>query len=299
MKILVLEGGDSNEREISFRSSKSVKKALKELGHELIVHDPKDGTNKLKDYKGKVDIVFPILHGGIGENGGIQKILEKHGFKYLGADSESSTICFYKPNFKKVLSKSDIVLPGGEVVNKSSIRKSNYLKKPFVLKPIGGGSSVDVFIVRDPNNIPGELFEALDRYDEMLIEELIDGVEITVPVLGKRALPVIEIIPPVNEEFDFENKYNGKTKELCPPENVSKKLQKDAQAIAENVHNTLKVRHLSRTDMIITPDGKIYVIELNTMPGLTDQSLFPKAAKQDGMDMKALVSEFVKLANEK
>lgn len=295
MKILVLEGGSSNEREISLRSSKNIKNALNNLGHDVIVYDPINGIDNVKNYVGKVDLVFPILHGGEGENGVYQARLEEHGFKYLGSDSFVSDLCWYKPKFKKAVEKLEILLPNYEIVTAKTFKKSNFIKKPFVLKPLGSGSSIDVFIVRDPKKIPKDVYRALKEHNEMIVEELIEGIEITIPVLGKKALPVIEIIPPINQEFDYENKYNGKTAELCPPKNVSKKIQKDAQKMAEVIHNGLNMRHLSRLDMIVTPNNELYVIETNTIPGLTDQSLFPKSAKETGMSIEALVEKFVQM----
>jgi D-alanine-D-alanine ligase len=127
----------------------------------------------------------------------------------------------------------------------------------------------------------------------MLLEELIEGTEITVPILGDQALPVIEIIPPQGKEFDYENKYNGTTQELCPPQHVSAEKQQEAQRLAEKIHKAAGVRHLSRTDIIIDENGKLWVLELNTIPGLTDQSLFPKAAAAAGINMQQLMQKFL------
>ena len=129
----------------------------------------------------------------------------------------------------------------------------------------------------------------------MLFEELIEGDEITVGILGSDALPVVEIIPPEGEEFDYENKYNGKTTELCPAKNVSSDKQVEAQKLTEKIHSAVNARHLSRTDMIIGKDGKIYVLDFNTMPGLTDQSLLPKAVEQSGLSMEQFVQKLLDL----
>ena len=152
------------------------------------------------------------------------------------------------------------------------------VKSPFVLKPVSGGSSIDTFIVRDANDVPLEaIMHALQKYGSMLLEQLIVGVELTVGILGDEPLPVIEIIPPTNGEFDYENKYNGKTQELCPPKNVSAAVQKRAQKLALRVHRAAGCRDLSRTDMIYEPNtDSLYVLETNTIPGMTAQSLYPK-----------------------
>jgi D-alanine-D-alanine ligase len=294
MRVLVLLGGVSNEREVSLRSGRAVADALKAGGHEVTEYDPQEGLEKLAGFVGKVDCVFPILHGKGGEDGTIQVELEKHGFKYLGSDSSVSKICFDKSEFKKILNKLSILTPQSEVVTKLSIGSSQLLQKPYVLKPLNGGSSLDAFIIRDPlaGSYSPNIF---DHYQLMLLEELIEGVEITVPVLGDKALPVVEIIPPTGKEFDYENKYNGETQELCPPPHVSQEKQSEAQTLAERIHKEVGARHISRTDMILDKDGKLWVLELNTMPGLNDQSLTPVAAKEAGMNMQQLVQIFLGL----
>lgn len=292
MKVLVLLGGNSNEREVSLRSGQAVAEALKAAGHEVLEYDPQEGYNGLRQFVGKVDCVFPILHGKGGEDGEIQEQLEKLGFIYLGADSKVSKICFDKELFKKEISKLGILTPRSEIVTRQSVQYSDLLRRPYVLKPLNGGSTIDAFIIRDPNS---QSFDQniFDHYQLMLLEELIEGIEITVPVLGNKALPVIEIIPPVGEEFDYENKYNGETQELCPPQHVSEQKQQEAQKLAEQIHAKIGVRHLSRTDIIVDKGSKLWVLELNTMPGMTNQSLVPKGAAVAGMNMPQLVQKLL------
>jgi D-alanine-D-alanine ligase len=294
MKVLVLSGGVSNEREVSLRSGTSVRDALTDCGHEVYVYDPQQGYDGLAKFLGKVDCVFPILHGRGGEDGAVQLELEKLGFKYLGSDSRVSKLCFDKSSFKEILNKLSILTPKSELVTKLSIGASPLLRNPYVLKPLNGGSSLDAFIIRNPG---GRTYDPriFDHYQLMLLEELIDGTELTVPVLGATSLPVIEIIPPKNQEFDYENKYNGATQELCPPQHIDTPKQQEAQRLAELIHNQVGARHLSRTDIILDREGKMWVLELNTMPGLTDQSLFPKAAQSSGMSMPQLVQRLVDL----
>jgi len=294
MKVLVLLGGSSNEREVSLRSGKAVSGALRQAGHEVLEYDPAEGYEGLRQFVGKVDCVFPILHGVGGEDGTIQEELEKLKFKYLGSDSKVSQLCFNKTELKKILDKSSILTPRWEVVDEESIVKSEIISRPYVLKPIGGGSSIDVTIVRDLHQ---QLYDPIvfKRYRSMLLEELIEGTEITVAVLGKTALPVVEVIPPQGQEFDYENKYNGAAQELCPPKNVSAEKQAEAQRLSEKIHIQLGVRHLSRTDFMIDASGRLFVLDINTMPGLTDQSLFPKAARRAGLNMEELAQKLSEL----
>ncbi len=295
MKILVLKGGNSAEREVSLRSAAFVAQMLTQAGHDVISLDTKDDTDAIGKYWENVDVVFPVLHGAGGEDGSIQEVLDKLGMKYVGATADVSRLCFDKDLFKQELVRLGIKTPQWRVVTRQSIENDPMLTKPYVLKPVTGGSSINTHIVRSPTETQLDL-DAIFLHDEkMLLEKLIDGDEITVAVLGGQTLPVIEIIPPESGEFDYENKYNGKTQELCPPANIDAKLQEAAQSIAVNIHNALQVRHLSRVDFMIKND-ELFALELNTLPGFTEQSLFPKAALTAGISMPELVDRLVRQA---
>lgn len=301
LEILVLLGGDSSEREISLRSGKSVSVALGLAGFNVKTYDTINGFAKLEELINANTVVLPILHGSNGEDGVLQACLEKLGAKYLGTKSKQSEICFSKSKTHKVLEKAGVKMAKNDVISLKTYENHPLTKKPFVIKPINGGSSVDTTIVRNLSAVPvSEIKILLKKYSEMIIEELIEGQEITVPVLGKEALPVIAIIPPSGGEFDYLNKYNGSTKEICPVDQaiVSADIQLKAQVLALKVHDFLGARHLSRTDMIIDEQGELFVLELNTIPGLTDQSLFPKSASVAGYNMKQLVTKLVNLVFE-
>ena len=294
MKVLVLLGGDSPEREVSLRSGKAVAEALTASRHEVFEYDPAKGYGGLANFAGKVDCVFPILHGKGGEDGEVQEQLEKYGYKYLGSGPAACKLTIDKAVFKTSIGQLDIATPSWEVVTEEQFKNSSLAQKPYVLKAIEGGSTIDCFIIREvkKQNPPHDIF---NRYPKMLLEEIIEGTEITVPILGKEALSVVEIIPPEGAEFDYEHKYDGSSQELSPPINVPLNQQQEAQKLAELIHTRLNVRHLSRTDMMIDETGKIWVIELNTIPGLTPQSLYPKGAKASGLSMEDLVQKFLDL----
>lgn len=300
MKYIVLGGGISPEKEVSKRSAQAVQGALHTLGHEVIVLDP--AVVSLDDIllqAKESDGVFPILHGLGGEDGQIQRALEAADIPYFGPSAASCDATFDKVIFKQILEKNTLPTPSWNVVTGDGLASEPLAKAPFVLKPINGGSSIDTFIIRSVPFDATPLQEALQRYGAMLIEELIVGHEITVGVLDTQVLPVIEIIPPKDKEFDYENKYNGDTTELCPPENISLALQEAAQRLALNVHKATECRHLSRTDILIDGQDNLYVIDTNTIPGLTNQSLFPKAAKTTGYEWVSLVEVFTKLVAQK
>ncbi len=296
MNIVVLGGGTSPEREIALKSSKAVAEALKSAGYEVIYIDTKDGLEQLNDLAPASTIVFPILHGVGGEDGTIQAELEKRGLPYFGTKSNESLDCFDKTRSRRIMTEAGIPMAAGGTVDAQSYWSHELIAQPHVLKVTKGGSSIGTYIVRNPANInKDKVKEVFDLDERAIIEKLIDGPEITVPIFDTSALPVIEIQPPKDGEFDFENKYNGQTQELCPPETVDENIQIVAQRLSERVHKTLGARHFSRVDLMVSKDGELIVLELNTIPGMTSQSLYPKSAAVAGMAMDELVKKFVEM----
>lgn len=296
MNYIVLGGGISPEKEVSKRSAAAVQTALEELGHSVVYIDPADTPiDEILEKAKNTDGIFPILHGVGGEDGVLQAHFEAKGVPYFGPSAKSCAATFDKVIFKKILEENNLSTPKWSVISANELATEPLAKAPFVLKPIDGGSSIDTFIIRELPYDSAPLIEALHRHGTMLIEELIEGVEVTVGVLEDSALPVIEIIPPKDKEFDYENKYNGATAELCPPQNVSTKLQEYAQALALTAHKVTGCRHLSRTDILINNSDELFIIDTNTIPGLTNQSLYPKAASEAGLTWNKLVQKFSEL----
>lgn len=294
MKIVVLGGGNSEERDVSLRSSRAVTDALLAAGYDVINLDPM--TFDVLDEIEPGSIVFPILHGKNGEDGAVQAELENRNLPYLGSNSAASKVCFSKHQTRTAFIQAGLPVAEGDKVTKSTYLKHPLAKRSHVLKTNKGGSSIGTYIVRDPSNIIGKKVDEVFKLgQEAVIEELVEGVEITVPILDKKALPAIEIVPPPNEEFDYANKYNGKTREICPPNSVDKDVQNRAQEMAETAHKQLGCRHLSRVDIILRPDNTMVLLEINTMPGMTNQSLYPLSAKTKGIDFVQLMSIFVAL----
>ena len=296
MQYLVLGGGISPEKEVSKRSAAAFQSALEELGHTVMQLDPAEvSLEEIIHQATAVDGTFPVLHGVGGEDGTIQEKLEAAGATYFGPGPEACRLTLDKTLFKKILEENNLPTPAWNLVSLDELATEPLTKAPFVLKPYDGGSSIDTFIIRSLPFDSAPLEEALARHHKMLIEELIEGFEITIGILGDEALPVVEIIPPKDQEFDYENKYNGATTELCPPINVSNELQRQAQALALTVHKVTGCRHLSRTDIMIDTDGNLFIIDTNTLPGLTGQSLYPKAAAEAGYSWQDLVRKFTEL----
>lgn len=292
-RVLVLSGGDSDEREVSLRSGNAVAAALQTAGYDVLSAEARDVESSLTG----VDVVFPALHGKGGEDGQIQRLLEDRNVVYVGSDSAVSELCFDKWRWRSLVGQHSVPLASGALVTIDDIHDQPLIKQPFVLKPFDGGSSIDTFIVRDPPDADWQQIElSFTRHPKMLIEALAPGIEITIGVLGETVLPVIEIVPPESGEFDYENKYNGATRELCPPENIDYHVQQAAQELAVKIHKLCGCRDMSRTDMIVADDNSLTVLETNTIPGLTEQSLLPKAAAAAGLSMSELCDQLVKLA---
>jgi D-alanine-D-alanine ligase len=171
-----------------------------------------------------------------------------------------------------------------------------WVGRKLVIKPINGGASIDMIVARADGELDFDLSdELLNKYGELMAEEYIEGQELAVGILGEVVLPIVEIIPPNGKWFDLDSKYDLATQENIPPQHISEELQKRARALALQIHHLMGCKDLSRTDMIIKGDD-IYVLETNTMPGMTPMSLYPKEAKAAGYDMPALVKKLVELA---
>lgn len=299
MRVLVIGGGISDERDVSIRSADAVYRAVKNNGHNVELYDW-DGTEDwIEENISRFESVLPIVHGRGGEDGVIQSILEKHGVPYLGSDAVVSAICFEKMRTQKVLEKYGYTVPTSRVVSLESYQQDELYTKPHVLKPEAGGSSIHTFIYPDPSKRDlNKVSQAFHLYDTLLLQQFVQGIEVTVPILEGASLPLVEIQPPVGGVFDYENKYNGQTKELTPPTSIPYDQQQQIRMIGEEIHQKIGCRHFSRIDMIVA-DQALFILEINTIPGMTEQSIYPKAAAAAGMNFNDLVEKLLQLTAEK
>lgn len=295
MKILIVTGGSFGEREISLISAGNVAQALEELGHSISFFDLANDLNLLNKRAKEVDLVFPIIHGKEGEGGSLQESLEKLKIKFVGSESKACKIGWDKFDFKNFCQKYSIKTPRWFKINKKNFGKFIF-RIPFVVKPSDSGSSLDVYLVKSKTDLKNIDFKKLFRkYKNLMIEEYINGVEVTVGILGKKILPVIEIKLSKGELFDFKNKYNGKTEEILNAPSLNESQREKVKEIAFLIYSLLGCRHYLRVDFILNKNG-IYALEVNTIPGLTKESLFPKAAKADGLSFKQMINELINLA---
>ena len=296
MKILIITGCNSPERKISLISAKAVREALKENGHKVQLFDLKKGYPNLKKVLPDFDVIFPVLHGEEGEGGDLQKFLSKSGKPFVGGDWRGFKKGWYKIPFKRFCEKSKILTPKWKLVRtKKDIIKFGF---PSVLKASSGGSSKEVIILNSNKDIKkGGVKRLLKSPFPLLVEEFLSGVEITVGILGSQPLPVVEIIPPKGDWFSYKNKYSDKVREIPFAPSVPKEMQKKVQNIALKIHKKLNLGYFSRSDFIIS-GNKIYAFDVNTIPGMTPKSLFPKAAHAAGINFPELTQKLVELAYE-
>lgn len=298
-KIGILCGGISAERSISLKTGDAIYKALKALGLKAVkIIVGKDIVRKIYGYK--IDIAFVALHGEYGEDGTIQGLLELCGIPYTGSGVLASALSIDKVFTKKIYESNKLAVPAYEVLNKNSKSKTlRKLKFPVVVKPSRQGSSIGVSIAKNNRELKNSINNALKFGDEIIIEKYIKGRELSVGVLGSLrshgsfnsfALPVIEIIPGRSGNFyDQKAKYDkGGSKHIIPA-GISAELYRKACGLAVASHNAFGCSGVSRTDMILEASGRIYLLEINTIPGMTATSLVPEAAACIGISFKQLV----------
>jgi D-alanine-D-alanine ligase len=296
-KVIVVGGGISVEREVSIRSASCVYAAVRAAGFEVEYLDYQ-GDFKVFQHVSYADIVLPILHGVGGEDGVIQEYFESRRIRFLGSGSASSRLSIDKWATRKRWASLGLPVAPGMLVGYDEYWNCNLTSAPHVLKTCRGGSSIGVYVVRDPLHIDSKAVDhvfGLD--DDVFVEQYCSGVEITVSILKNKALPIVEIQPPPGDFFSFENKYNGSSAETCPPISIDNSTQEAAKKIGLAAHNAVDARHLSRVDMIVGANGGITLLEINSMPGMTNESLYPKSALVEGLDMPALIKELIYLVD--
>lgn len=292
LNITVMLGGPSAEREISLRTGTAVAKALRSLGHDVNELDPKTSEWSLPP---KTDVVFLALHGTYGEDGTVQKQLDRLGVPYTGCDAEASRIAFDKVLTKQCCVKAGVPTAKFMTVTSPTAPFPANISPPLVVKPVRQGSSVGLQFVERVADWSSALAAALKFDTDVLVEEKIIGRETTVGILGGKVLPVVEVRPKAGS-YDYQNKYTaGATEYFCPAD-FDAATTEQIQSAALGAFKAIGGRDYSRVDVMVRADGSPVVLEVNTLPGMTETSLLPKAAAAAGMNYAELCQRMVDLA---
>ena len=294
-KIAVLMGGPGSERDVSLATGHGVAKALCSLGVEVVEVDVRDENFGLpKD----VDLAFNTIHGTFGEDGRLQEILEERGVPYTGDGVEASRAAFDKILSKEKFREHDVVTPEWELVE---VGQRPTISLPLVVKPARQGSTVGVVIVKNASELESAMAEA-GKYDrKLLIEKFVSGRELTIGVLGRQALPILEIIPK-GGFYDFNNKYpflnpqsGGGAEHVCPAE-INPNETKQIQELALRAFRALGLVVYGRVDVLLSDSGDPFVLEVKTIPGMTEASLLPEAAAAVGINYVDLCARIIALS---
>ena len=304
-KVGVLMGGPSNEREISLKSGKAVYEALKQLGLDAVPIDIttdsiNDNIDLIKSFQ--INCAFIALHGRFGEDGSIQGILDILNIAYTGSGCLASKLAMDKVSSRRVIQLYGLDVPKYKVIDKISYSLNWKLYQelilPAVIKPSTCGSSIGLSIIDEQSALNKAIELAFDFDNEVIIEEYVSGREVTVGILEDEALPVVEIVPK-RRFFDYEAKYTAGMTDYIVPARLDAAVAKEIQSVALSVHRLLGCFGYSRIDMILAPDNRIFVLELNSIPGLTPVSLLPRAAGITGVDFTQLCLRVINTAYEK
>jgi len=298
MKVTVLYGGPSAEREVSLVSGKAVIEGLRSMGHEVFASDV--SPTDLSGLDRPADVVFPVLHGQFGESGELQEILEQRRLAFVGSGSAASKLGMDKVTTKQAWEKAGLPTPPYKIVTAAD-RPFPQVPYSCVVKAISSGSSIDVFVCKAPAELPAAATEAMEqvvkRHGRALVEKFISGPELTVGLLEEKPLAPIRIVPK-REFFDYEAKYKASDTEHRFDTGLSPELIARCQELARKANAVVGARDLARIDIMIDQDtNQPYLLEINTLPGFTPKSLLPEAAKHSGIEFGPLVDRLVRRAH--
>ena len=293
LRVGVLMGGPSEEREVSIATGKAVIRACAENGYNAtefgFTNNYKKHLKKLKTQ----NIIFNALHGGIGENGKIQAWLDKNNIKYTGSGAFASSLCMDKAASKEIAKRNGIETPDWQLIQKAN--QEVKISLPFVVKPNDQGSTVGLSIVKNDKFIQPAIDKAFQHGDKVIIEQYISGRELTIPIIDEDAYPIVEISP-TNNYYDYECKYTPGMSEYSCPANLDRNLVEKIESNTMVLFQNFDCSVYARADYILDKSGVPYFLEMNTLPGMTSTSLVPKSAYARGQSFKKLISNIIKLS---
>lgn len=296
LRVTVLAGGPSAEREISLKSGAAVAEALRRRGHEVVIADIR--PDELSALARPCDVVFPALHGTFGEDGQVQRLMAERGLRFVGSDARASAIAMDKIAAKHIVAALGFDTPEFEEVTEATLAHGRWrLAPPVVAKPVDQGSSVDTAVCRTSAEIAAALEKIVARHGRALLEEFITGPEMTVGVLAGEPLPPI-CIRPRTGFYDYHAKYQANDTEYVFDTGYDSLWVERLQNLSCRVFAAIGCRHMARIDWMVDDAGRPHFLEVNSLPGFTSHSLLPKAAARRGIDFDELCDRLVRLAHE-
>ncbi|HEX4055526.1 MAG TPA: D-alanine--D-alanine ligase [Tepidisphaeraceae bacterium] len=296
MKVTVLFGGPSAERDISLLSGRAVIDGLRSVGHDVFASDISPSDLSALDHP--ADVIFPVLHGSFGESGELQEILEDRGFPFVGSSAKASRLGMNKVQTKKVWEQAGLPTPPYRVIRRGET--IGPMPGSCVVKAIDSGSSIDVYVCKAPAEMSaqaaGAIEQVLSRHEAALVEKFIDGVELTVGLLEERPLVPIRIVPN-REFFDYQAKYEADDTEHRLDTGLPAAVVEQCRQLAAKANAVVGARDLARIDIMLDAAHQPYLLEINTLPGFTPKSLLPEAAKHAGIEFGPLVDRLVRRAH--
>ena len=306
--VVVLAGGLTHEREVSLRSGSRLTEALRRQGLEVTIRDA-DATLFPWLLESKPDAAVIALHGGRGENGAVQGVLELAGIPYLGTRSHDCRLSWDKPTAKTLVQRAGFLTPNWLTLSHNTFRDLGagalidalvgHLGLPLMLKPHQGGSALGASVVRSAPEVPGALVQAFAYGDVVLVEQFVEGTELAITVVdgadGPRALPAVEIVPD-SGVFDYESRYTAGLTTYHTPARATPAVTAAAAALAIGAHRALALQDVSRTDAIADTSGRVHFLEVNVSPGLTETSMLPMSVESAGEDLGSLYAGLIEVA---
>lgn len=292
-RILLLQGGQSAEREVSLKSGAAVHEALLELGHEVSVVD---GFVGMQSFDGEqIDVVFNILHGADGEDGKLAAWLDLEGYVSTCCGFAGTSASWHKDQTKLIAAAAGLQTPKSQLLKQTEdLRLVG--DGPWIVKPATEGSSVGLFKANNETELKQAVRAGFEVADELLVEDYIEGVECTVGIVGDVVMPVVSIVP-ASELYDYQAKYQSEATQYHCPANINESWQQRLQEDALAVYQALNLQGWCRVDFIVDDKGQPWFLEVNTTPGMTNNSLLPKAAAEHGWSFNELVAAIVNTAS--
>jgi D-alanine-D-alanine ligase len=296
MRVTVLYGGPSAEREVSLVSGKAVIEGLTSTGHEVFGSDV--SPTDLSGLDRPADVIFPVLHGQFGESGELQEILEQRKLAFVGSGSKASRLGMDKITTKQAWEKAGLPTPPWRQLDSANPRALEEIGAPCVVKAISSGSSIDVFVCKTMDEAKSACAKIMANHDAALIEKFIQGPELTVGLLEEKPLAPIRIVPK-RGFFDYEAKYKATDTEHRFDTGLPADVIEHCRELARKANEVVGARDLARVDIMLDDQHRPYLLEINTLPGFTPQSLLPEAAKHAGIDFGPLVDRLVRRAQQR